>query len=243
MMQEIKTGVVRVDLILVDTFERLGRVEQLPVIRKDLWERYGVLIATADSGFSDPTSPQGKVFGAFEAMRATEENRIKAHQVLRGKRDLARRGFWPGGPRPFGYELLASMAKQNGREVREGSVLKPHPEEAWIIQLLFERAHETGHGQTRLAQYLNGNREIPDKFKPFYGPTIGWWLDQPLYYGELVWEEHSTGVVDDARVLERNPEDQILRIPDFCQSLVSRSRPRETNWSRDWSTRSRSSIG
>ena len=36
MMQGIKTGVINIDLILVDTLERLGRVDELPTIRKEL---------------------------------------------------------------------------------------------------------------------------------------------------------------------------------------------------------------
>jgi hypothetical protein len=37
-----------------------------------------------------------------------------------------------------------------------------------------------------------------------------------------VWEEHSTEVVADRRVIERNPEDQVIRVPNFCEPLVSR---------------------
>jgi DNA invertase Pin-like site-specific DNA recombinase len=222
MLQDIKTGVVQVDLILVDTLERFGRVDELSAIRKDLYERHGVLILTADSNFADPTTPQGKAFGAFEAMRATEEGRVKAHQVRRGKRDLAQRGYWPGGPRPFGYKLVGRTIEHNGREVLEGSVLDPFPEEDWIIQMLFERAHATEEGQTLLARFLNNHPDIPRKFKPFSGATVGYWLDQEIYYGELVWDEHSTGVVNDARRVERNAEDEMLRLPNFCTPLVSR---------------------
>lgn len=222
MLRDIKTGVVQVDLILVDTLERFGRVDDLPLIRKELLERHGVLILTADSHFADPTTPQGKAFGAFEAMRATEEGRIKAHQVRRGKRDLARRGFWPGGPRPFGYMLVSRMTERNGRQVPEGSVLEPHPEESWIIRLLFERAYATGDGQTRLARFLENHPEVPAEFRPFHGATVGYWLDQEIYYGELVWDEHSTGVVDDMRRIERNAPEEMLRVPNFCEPLVSR---------------------
>ena len=74
MLQDVKTGAVQVDIILVDTIERFGRVEELPGIRKDLFERHGVLVLTADANFADPNTPQGKALGMFEAMRATEDS-------------------------------------------------------------------------------------------------------------------------------------------------------------------------
>lgn len=60
MMRDLKTGTVVADLILVDTLERLGRVEELPSIRKDLLDRHGILVLTADSNFADPNTPQGE---------------------------------------------------------------------------------------------------------------------------------------------------------------------------------------
>lgn len=146
MLQDIRSGAVQVDLILVDTLKRFGRNNEIESTRKELREQHGVLLLTADSHFADPTTPQGQVFGAFEQYRATEENRVNAHQVLRGKRDLARRGFWPGGKPPFGYQLVSRMREQDGRQIVDGSVLQPSPEEATIIQKLFAQAEATGHG-------------------------------------------------------------------------------------------------
>src|SRR4051812_175664 len=48
MMRELKSGIVKASLILVDTIERFGRVEELPGIRKELDERFGILVLTAD---------------------------------------------------------------------------------------------------------------------------------------------------------------------------------------------------
>jgi len=222
MMREIKSGALVVDLILVDTLERFGRVEQLPTIRKELYEKHGVLVLTGDTNFADPTTPQGKALGMFEAMRATEDGRIKAHNVLRGKRDAASQGHWPGGPSPFGFMLKSIMKSVNGREEVDHCILVPNPETRWIIVALFNKAAESSWGTTRLARFLNDHPDIPDKFKPFQPESIGYWLDNPIYYGELLWEKHSTGIVDDMRVVERNAEEDMLRVPDFCDPLVPR---------------------
>ena len=139
MLQEIRSGVVQPDLILLDTTERIGRADEIQQIRKQLWEQDGVLILDARSNFCDPTTPQGKAYASFEAMRATQENEVKAHQVVRAKRDLVQRKFWPGGPRPFGFKLVPVTVDVNGVQSVEGSVLERLAQEDWIIARLFQR--------------------------------------------------------------------------------------------------------
>jgi DNA invertase Pin-like site-specific DNA recombinase len=223
MLRDVRTGAVKADAILVDTFERFGRADELAALRQELYQHHGVLILTADTQFTDPTSVPGKALAAFESLRATEDNRIKAHNVLRGKRDSARRGHWPGGPPPFGYKLKSILGERHGRQEVDHCILVPDPDTAWIVQKLFELAGSKGLGCTRLARMLNEDPSIPAPLKPFYDQTVNYWLKQEIYYGELVWEEHATGVVDDRRVIERNPEEEVLRVPNFCEPLVARA--------------------
>ena len=202
MLIDIKNGTIAVDLILVDTLERFGRVDELQAIRKTLYDKYGVLVLTADSNFADPNSPQGKAMGMFEAMRATEDGRIKAHNVLRGKRDAATQKHWPGGPPPFGYRRENVMRERNGCQEVDHSILMREPTEDWIIHQMFIKAADTGWGTLRLSYFLNDHPDIPTEFKPFHVATIGHWLDNPIYYGELLYNKQSTDIIDDARVVE-----------------------------------------
>src|SRR5262249_10567464 len=87
MLRDIRPGAVVADAILVDPFERFGRGEGLDGPRRGLLLRHGVVVLTADTSFTDPTSTAGRLVSAFEGLRATEENRVKAHNVPRGKRD------------------------------------------------------------------------------------------------------------------------------------------------------------
>ena len=148
MLADIRSGAERVDVIAVDTAERLGRIEELEAIRRDLLRHHGTLVLTADSGFADPTTVQGKALSAFEAMRATEDGRIKAHQVLRGKRDTALRGHWPGGPAPLGMKLRSVLRDRNGRQEVDHCVLEPDPKSAWVVQKIFALARDTGWAPT-----------------------------------------------------------------------------------------------
>ena len=67
MLKDLRSGRVKADLILVDTFERFGRAEEIASIRQKLEARHKILVLTADSNFTDPTSPAGRALAAIEA--------------------------------------------------------------------------------------------------------------------------------------------------------------------------------
>jgi len=221
MLREIAVGLVQVDLIVVDTYERFGRADEFAAIRQTLMKQYGVLIVSADTNFADPTGPVGRAVGMMEQMRATEEGRVKAHNVIRGKKDTLRLKRWPGGPVPFGYRLK-KLVDNSGKEPEVYSVLEPDPGTAWIIKKVFQKAFETGWGDVRLAKFFNGDTKIPVGYKPFNWSTIGYWLRREIYIGVGVWGENCTDIIDDARVIEPNPHpEEIERVENFCEPLIS----------------------
>lgn len=222
MLRGITSGALQADCILVDTFERFGRAEELAGLRRRLYQQHGVLVLTADTHFEDPTSASGMVLAAFESLRSVEDNRIKSHNVLRGKRDAVRQKHWPGGAPPFGYRLANVFRQRNGRQELDHCVLEPDPETGWIVRKIFELAAERGWGCTRIARTLNADPNIPQIHKPFLDQTVNRWLKQEIYYGELVWERVATGIVDDRRITERNAKEDVVRVPDFCEPLITR---------------------
>jgi DNA invertase Pin-like site-specific DNA recombinase len=222
MLADIRSGAVKPDLILLDTSERLGRAEELAEIRRQLRVRHGVLILTADSRFADPTTPAGHVMEAFENLRAVEENRVKGHQVRRGKVDAIRQNHWPGGPVPFGYKLHSVLVERNGRQEVDYCLLVPDPDTRWIIVKLFNRAAETGEGQGKLAEFLNADKEIPCTLRKFSPSTVGRWLANPIYIGTIVWGANAADIVEDVRILRPAAEEDVVVKGSFCEPLVSR---------------------
>jgi DNA invertase Pin-like site-specific DNA recombinase len=219
LLRDIEAGLIKIDLIVVDTLERLGRAEEIAELRRKLFVEYGVLVVAADNGFSDPTGVVGRAVGMVEQIRSTENTRISRHNVIRGKKDAARLGRWPGGPSPFGYRLkrvINDVVIPN--EVY--NILEIEPREAAALRLAFERAAATGHGDLRLTQWWNTSPEISDDFKPVSPFTMGYRLENPIAIGTLRWGANRTGVVNDTRVIEPNPDGAEL-LPDFCPPLVS----------------------
>ena len=223
MLNDIRTGQIRIDAILVDTKERFGRMNELDEVQARLERENKVLILTADKNFSDPTSSTGRVMTMFENYRATVDSEIKAHNVLRAKYLAIEQGFWPGGPPPFGFRLeeVERIEKPGARTIVHNHLV-PDEEAGPIMRaILLKSKAERSWGQVRLARYFTARADIPDKFKPFIADTIGNQLQNRIYYGELVWDQNCTGIVRGARVLEANAPEDVIHVPNFCEPLIS----------------------
>lgn len=221
LLRDIEVGLVQIDLILVDNFERFGRAEEFEPLRQKLKTHYGVLIVAADNNFADPTGVTGKALGMVEQIRSTEEGRIKGLNVIRGKKDVLRLKRWPGGPVPLGYQLEKKI-DNSGPHPRLYSILIVDHQTAWIVRGLFDKAREKGWRGTRLAKWLNADTRIPDVLKPFYAPSVEYMLDNQIYIGVGVWGMFCTDIIADARVVEPNPHpEEVVRVEEFCPPLVA----------------------
>jgi DNA invertase Pin-like site-specific DNA recombinase len=218
LLRDIEAGLLQIDLIVVDTLERLGRAEEIAELRRKLFTDYGILVVAADNGFCDPTGVVGKAVGMVEQIRSTENTRISRHNVLRGKKDAARLRRWPGGPTPFGFKLKP-VVNEAVSPPEVYNVLEPEPREAAALQMAFRRAADTGEGDLRLSRWWNRSPDIPADFKPISPFTMGYRLSNRIAVGELVWGANRTGVVNDTRVVEPNPDGAEV-IADFCPAIV-----------------------
>lgn len=221
MLQDLKSGACRAQLLLVDTFERLTRAEDSAEFRKSLI-RQGIFVLTADSSFQDPTTPSGRALTAVESIRASEDGRIKAHNVVRGKKDAVRLGHWPGGPIPFGFRLANVMVTRKGIEEVSHRIPQPVPELRWIVELIFNLAAERAWGADRISSHLSEHPSIATELKPFHPSTIRSMLRNLIYVGEMDWGRNCTGIVDDVRILQKQDKDEWEINPDYCEPIIER---------------------
>jgi DNA invertase Pin-like site-specific DNA recombinase len=219
MLRDIEAGLLQVNLIAVDTLERLGRADQITELRRKLLDEHDIMVVAADNQFADPTGVVGKAVGLVENIRSTEDGRIKAHNVVRGKKDAARLKRWPGGPPPFGFRLRR-VVNEAVSPAEVYNILEHEPRAAASLALAFTRAAETGEGDLRLTQWWNTCSEIPNGMKKISPFTMGYRLENPIAIGTLRWGRNRTGVVNDTRVVELNLEGPEL-IPEFCAPIVS----------------------
>ena len=90
------------------------------------------------------------------------------------------------------------------------------PTTEWIVKHIFQLADEQGLGICRIAKMLNADDRISSSLKPFLDSSIGRMLDNEIYAGVMNWNKHCTGIVNDTRILQPNPESEWERVKDFC---------------------------
>lgn len=222
LLGDIRSGKVQVDLIIVDTLERFGRMKDLATIRYELEVKFGVLILTADSRFADPTSSAGKALGFVENLRATSDAQVKAHNVLRGKLDAAKQRHWPGGPAPRGFKLESVMKPGSEPAEVDYRVLVPDPANILVPVKYFELAHERGWGGLRIAKRLNADEEFVRNHGRVSASGVNHALSNPIYIGTLRFNVLQTDVIDDHRVARKNDPSEVIYVENFCTPIVDR---------------------
>lgn len=220
MLDLIRSGHEEIDLVVVDTPERIGRSEHVPRIRDEL-RRNGALLVDAHSHFRDPTTRDGRVLAFLGDTQGEAENDIKGYQVRRGKEDAIKRKLWAGGPPPTGYLIeRCGIERRKGRDV----ILKrlaPNAHTKILPIKASALALQHGWGSTRVTKALNADPEIPADIKPVFDNTITRILVNPIYFGKMVWRKFDAGYVDDIRVVEQNPEEDWIVVENYCEPLIS----------------------
>ena len=224
MCDEIRSGRLDVDLILVDTIERFARLDDLPAIREELRKKHGVLVLTADTGFTDPTSAVGQIYGAVEAIRASSAAAQKAHDVLRGKIDVVMMKRWPGGPPPCGYQLEArteTIRRQNGKKIETTyRVLVPDPATADIPKRVYELAHDNGWGRIQIARELNSDPDFVAKHGKVNESLVGSIMTNTIYKGVCRYNYLATDIEDDRRIIRKKDPIDVIYVEEFCEGIV-----------------------
>lgn len=224
MLDAIRSGQLKIDAILVDTLERFARLEDLPAIREELRKRYGVLILTSDTGFADPTSTVGRIYGAMEAIRASSAGAQKAHDVLRGKIDVVMMRRWPGGPPNCGCRLAARteiVTRRNGKTVENVyHVLEADPATVEIPRRVYRLAFDRGWGRTRITKHLNADADFVRQFGKVSESLVGSIMTNTIYKGLLRFNYLATDIDDDCRIIRKKDADEVIYVEGFCEGIV-----------------------
>ncbi len=224
MLDAIRCGLLKVNAILVDTIERFARLEDLPANRDELRKKYGVLILTSDTGFADPTSNVGRIYGAMEAIRASSAAAQKAHNVLRGKIDVVMMKRWPGGPPNCGYRLAArteTITRRNGKTVENVyHVLEPDPETVDIPRRVYRIAFDMGWGRSRITKHLNADSDFVRQFGKVSESLVGSIMTNTIYKGLYRFNFLATDIQDDCRLIRKKDADEIIYVEGFCECIV-----------------------
>ena len=141
MLNDISTGQVDVDYVVVFKLSRFGRNAKDILNSLTYIKRYGVNLICKEDGLDSSTSMGTMMITILGAVAEMERENILAQTML-GREEKAKQGGWNGGFAPYGYELIDGKL-----HIKE--------DEAPIVELIFDKFVNGGMGYSTIAGYLN----------------------------------------------------------------------------------------
>lgn len=170
--------------ILVWKLSRFARNREDSIIYKSLLRRHGVQVISINEPVED--TPSGRLLeGIIEVIDEFYSANL-SQDVTRGMRESASRGFYPGGPPPYGYRRV---------KVQDGGIqrvkLEPDPETAPVVDRIFQEC-VADKGMIEICRGLNGDGLTTRKNKRWSKTSVATVLKNEVYLGTLIWGEVST---------------------------------------------------
>jgi DNA invertase Pin-like site-specific DNA recombinase len=175
------------DILLVFTFDRLGRIEnETPVIVEWLSSQ-GIEIWSVTEGEQKLNGTADKLSNYLRYWQSSEESHKIALRVNEKHKQMVKDGIFRGGNPPYGYRLKKNgETNKNSKELFD---LEIHPEESKIIKKIYELVFHDNYGGNRIVKFLNKN-SIPTKTGGKWGcSVVNYILRNPIYKGYMVYNK------------------------------------------------------
>ncbi len=167
------------DVIIVWKLSRFARNREDSIVFKSLLRKIGVEVQSVSEPIDD--SPTGRL---LEAMIESMDEFYSANlsqEAKRGLREVAGRGFYPGGSSPVGYKLVDAV---DGRAKRKKLVLDPKV--APIVERIFDLCL-SGLGAKEITERLNREGLTTRSGHKWSKASVFYILKNPVYTGDLSW--------------------------------------------------------
>ncbi|QRG66154.1 recombinase family protein [Brevibacillus choshinensis] len=176
LLTDIQHG--EIDVVLVYRLDRLTRsvLDLYQLLQK--FERYGVRFKSCTEVY-DTTTAMGRLFITLVAALAQWERENLAERVKLGMEQMVKERKRPGGPPPYGYELI------DGK-------LTVHPIEASTVKTMFAE-YARGDSPRAIAEHANRQGSRGKNGAKWSASAVLRLLKNPVYYGALRWNHADAG--------------------------------------------------
>jgi site-specific DNA recombinase len=196
------------EAILVWKLSRFARNREDSIIYKSLLRKHGVQVVSINEPVED--TPSGRLLeGIIEVIDEFYSANL-SQDVVRGMRENASRGFYPGGSIPFG---LRKVQVQDGDTPR--TKLEPDPASAPVVERMF-RESAAGRGLKEIAKGLNKDGLRTRSGKKWGTTSVHNALKNEAYAGVLVWDRGRR------RRFGVNGERSLIRVEGAWAPIVDR---------------------
>lgn len=167
-------------VILVWKLSRFARNREDSIIYKSLLRKHGIQVVSINEPVED--TPSGRLLeGIIEVIDEFYSANL-SQDVVRGMRENASRGFFPGGPVPYGYRRVKV---QDGETQR--TKLGPDPATAPVVERMF-RESLAGKGLLEITRGLNSDGLASRAGRPWSKATVHKVLCNEACAGVLIWD-------------------------------------------------------
>ena len=167
-------------MILVWKLSRFARNREDSIIYKSLLRKHGVQVISINEPLED--TPSGRLLeGIIEVIDEFYSANL-SQDVVRGMRENASRGFYPGGSIPFGFRKLKV---HDGPALR--TKLEPDPTSAPVVDRIFKECL-AGRGLKEIVKGLNRDGLRTRSGKRWGTTSVHNILRNEAYAGVLLWD-------------------------------------------------------
>jgi DNA invertase Pin-like site-specific DNA recombinase len=196
------------EAILVWKLSRFARNREDSIIYKSLLRKQGIQVISINEPVED--TPSGRLLeGIIEVIDEFYSANL-SQDVVRGMRESASRGFYPGSPAPYDYRRVKV---QDGDTQRSKLEPDPDPVTAPVVESMF-RECLSGRGLLEITKGLNADGLRTTTGRPWSKTTIHKVLRNEAYTGVLVWDKYKK------RKLSSNSGLPPVRVEEAWQPII-----------------------
>ena len=176
LVEAVKAG--EVDVIVIYKLNRMFRNSYESQKYRNLFRKHGVKLVSVTQHLDEETSSGRLTANILSNIDQFQSETISDH-VKSSMREMARQGYFTGGPVPFGYDL---ETHKHGTKIRKKHIIKEA--EAQIVRSIFE-LYADGHSLRYICAYLKENQIKTRLGKDFRTETVTRFLGSDFYIGTL----------------------------------------------------------
>ena len=172
----------QVDVVVVSKLDRFSRSLRHLVNTVSELDRLGVSFASITESFDSSTSTGRMLRSMLGTFAEFERDRI-TERMVEGLRAIAARGYWPGGPAPYGYQIV------DADDGTKHKTLAINTEEADVLRLVVDLMVNHGYTTYRAATYLNDHEIRTRQGKLWWHPNLRHQVRKPHLTGEWTYKQ------------------------------------------------------
>lgn len=205
MIEDVKTGRVGADLLLIHKLDRFARNRYDSAVYRKVLTNAGVRLVAVDQPLDD--SPESVLLESLLEGLAEYYSKNLAREVMKGMKENAYQARFNGGWVPLGYDVVDGRYVINEREAR-------------VVRLIFSMFLQ-GHGYGKILDKLNELGYRTKRGRPFGKNSLYEILRNPKYAGQYVFNRALRRLNGKRNWHRKKEESEVIALSGAVPAIVT----------------------